>query len=158
MLFGSDVRAQSRDSIRTGRTRAVPARATTATRPPAEILARGHWPLAGKYSFGSGIGVEYALVPAISVEVNTTFIAHSAKARLFIVNNNISPFVSGGMGVTGDHYGTAGTTGRWIEAQVGIERALNHGFMRIQLHYTVKQSEGLGFPLFAPDFTLGYRF
>jgi hypothetical protein len=158
LLFaGSTLQAQTRDTIRTGRQRNVPTR-TPVARPQGEVLSRAKWRLAGKYSFGSGIGLEYAPIPALSLEVNTTLLSYSAKGRIFVMNSNITPFLSGGVGYTGDHYGVAGTTKRWIEAQVGVERALDHGFMRIQLHYTVDQSAGLEFPLFIPDFTIGYRF
>jgi hypothetical protein len=94
----------------------------------------------------------------MSIEVNTMFVAHSAKARFFLVDKNVSPFISAGFGVADKRFGRRGVDGRWIEAQVGVERALDQAFMRVQLHYTINQTDGLGWPQFAPDFTIGYRF
>ena len=159
LLIAPDLQAQTgRDTVRSARARQPLVRSETTPLPPPQPLSRVAYPLAGKYSFGGGLGAEYQILPEMSVEVNTTFVAHSAKARFFVVEQNVSPFVSAGFGLAGSRFTRSGVSGRWIEAQVGVERAFDRGFMRVQLHYTINQTAGLGWPQFAPDFTVGYRF
>ena len=121
-------------------------------------LSRTLYPLAAKYSFSGGVGIEYVVRPDLALEANTVFAAHSVKARYFLLEDDITPFVSIGVGLASAQFVEAGVSGHWIEAQLGVERAFDRGFMRVQLHYTIDQTENLGWPQFTPDFTLGYRF
>lgn len=103
-----------------------------------------------------GMQADVILFNRMGLEVSTALTAHSARARYYMLDGALSPYVGIGTGMLFENEGL--WSGSWKEAHVGFERAFSNGIVlqmqfltffdrrgRVQHSYTF--APGIGYRL-----------
>lgn len=82
-----------------------------------------------------GLGMDVSVADYFAASFSTVAFYHSLKARIFVFNNNASPFIGIGAGSFNGFFGT-GEANRWISLQAGWE----HDYESLQIQFYLQRS------------------
>lgn len=102
-----------------------------------------------------GVQADVILFNRMGLEVATALTAHSARARYYILDGAVSPYVGIGTGMLFENEGL--WSGSWKEAHIGFESAFNSGIvLQMQfLKFFDQRGDATHSYTFAPG--IGYR-
>ncbi len=115
-----------------------------------ESLYRSDRPIGVKLGF-EGLGVDLCLGELVGLDATTWLFYNAAKARIFLLNRNASPFVGFGYGSSG---GVGGNSDNWTVVLGGWEHSYKRFFIQIMAEYAVRKQYKSPFPV---NLNLGMR-
>jgi hypothetical protein len=119
-----------------------------------DSLFRSERPVGVKLGL-EGVGIDVVVGGRVGVGASSFIFYNTAKARLFLLDNNVTPFVGAGIGRSG---GPGGNEKDWTVLIAGWEHAYKHLFFQFIVQYAVLKSPSYASPPFPFSLEIGWRF